>query len=223
MLTVILRRHSLTIDLTTVAQPARDTLQAALNQVTYPLGRIRVRTGHKVPVTVADLSRYAASIDPETGHAHVHDEAGNEAHLLGAPSTLKIDVRHAALGLYWLPTAQAPAGSIQIDTGALRSSPELAREVLVAELAHAVDYGAMTDGQRAQVVALFDWKGVGSPAKGWFEEEGEQGYWRWRGERWMGLFCSAYAPTLPRPLENSQPWQWTYDASDVKAAKRILK
>jgi hypothetical protein len=189
MLTVILRRHSLTIDLTTVAQPARDTLQAALNQVTYPLGRIRVRTGHKVPVTVADLSRYAASIDPETGHAHVHDEAGNEAHLLGA----------------------------------LRSSPELAREVLVAELAHAVDYGAMTDGQRAQVVALFDWKGVGSPAKGWFEEEGEQGYWRWRGERWMGLFCSAYAPTLPRPLENSQPWQWTYDASDVKAAKRILK
>lgn len=224
----MLRRHSRTIDLTQVPQPQRDVLQAALNEVTYPLGRILQNTGHKVPVTVADLSRYAAQLG-KSAHAHVHRDVDGEeqtGHLLGSPvgnSAAGGKARAAALGLYWLPTRGQPAGSIQVDAGALEENPDLAREVMVAELAHAVDYGVMSDAQREKITALFDYTGTGAPAKGWFEEQGEQDYWRWRGERWMGLFCAAFAPALPRVLENAQPWQYSYTRKDIADARAILR
>lgn len=194
----------------------RNVLQGALDACSYNFWRVRKRTGRRVPVAVGDLSRFAQALDPATGHAHVHDEAGTEGHLLGAPG------RRAALGLFWLPTPDHPAGRVQLDTGAM-SDPDLAREVFIAEAAHAVDYGAMTDAQRVQVLALFEFTGAGPTPAGWFEEQGEEGYWRWRGERFMGLFASAFAPSLPRPLEPRQPWQWSYDASDLEAVRGILR
>jgi hypothetical protein len=208
----------------------RKILQGALDACDYSFYRIRKRTGKRVPVTVSDLSRFAQALDPATGHAHVHnEETGEHGHLLGEPpgfrersSWSEQTPRSAALGLYWLPTPQYPAGRVEIDTGAMRD-PDLAREVFLAEGAHAVDYGAMTDGQRVQVMALFDYKGAGPAPAGWFEEQGEGTYWRWRGERWMGLFTAAFAAGLPTPLQGRQPWEWSYDTSDVAAVRDILK
>jgi hypothetical protein len=231
-------RHRLSWDLTGIAdREQRAIVQGALNACAFPFSRVRKRTGKRVPCSVADLSRYAEALAAAGGsHVHVHDEEGNEAHLLGAPPDV-VDpspvrahdgvehapaARAAALGLYWLPTLKYPAGRVELERTIFRD-PALAREVFLAEAAHAVDYGALVDGQRAQIVALFDWKGSGSPAAGWFEEQGEEVYWRWRGERWMGLFMATYAPSLPRPLEPRQPWQWAYDATDVGRVKTILR
>lgn len=223
-------RHRLAVDLTGIADRSqRAVVQGALNQCAFPLTRVRKRTGKRVPVTVADLSRHNQALDARTGHGHVHGPHGEEAHLLGAPASLlpqrgvPVNLnRQAALGLYWLPTPMFPAGRVELESHAMVNAP-LAQEVLLAELAHAVDYGAMTDAQRVQVMQLFDYTGGTRAPEGWFEEQGEQDYWRWRGERWMGLFMSAFAPELPRPLERQQPWQWTYDASDVAAVRTILR
>lgn len=222
----MLRRHSRTIDLTQVPQPQRDVLQAALNEVTYPLGRILQNTGHKVPVTVADLSRYAAQLG-KSAHAHVHRDVDGEeqtGHLLGSPvgnSAAGGKARAAALGLYWLPTRGQPAGSIQVDAGALEENPDLAREVMVAELAHAVDYGVMSDTQRETIRKAYEDQ-PGEKAD-WFEEHGEQNYWAWAGESFMEGFTRAYAPTLPRPLSASQPWVHTTTDRIVATIRRTLR
>lgn len=194
----------------------REILEGALAATTFPTGRIVRSTGKKVPVAVSDLSRYADALNAD-GHGHVHDDTGH-AHLLGEPTE-----RRAALGLFWLPTSEHPAGRIEVGTAAM-ADPDLAREVFLAEAAHAVDYGAMTDSQRERIMALFDHvAGGGNQPVGWFEELGEQSYWRWRGERWMGLFMAAFAPGLPRPLEARQPWEWSYDDADVRRVRSILR
>lgn len=221
-------------DWSTLTNPEKDVLLPAMDALRFPTGRIKQRAGQKVPISVADLSRFAASMDAN-GHGHAH-EGGAHAHLLGEPipeensyeqagrRRAPLTLRRAPLGLYWLPTAEYPAGRIEVGAGAM-SDPDLAREVLLAEAAHAVDYGAMTDSQRERISAVFDW--TERPDKqvpvGWFEELGEGDYWRWRGERWMGLFMAAFAPELPRPLEARQPWEWTFDESDIRAVRRILR
>lgn len=222
-------RHRLAIDLRGIGNPAyREIIQGALNACDFPLSRIRKRTGKRVPITVADLSRYAHALDARTGHGHVHNEAGDHGHLLGTPlsaakAASSAPWRAAALGLYWLPTPGFPAGRVELDSGAMADTA-LAQEVALAELAHAVDYGALTDAQRIQVMALFDYTGGATPPpQGWFEEQGEQDYWRWRGERWMGLFMAVYAPRLARPLEGRQPWQWSYSAADVAEVRVLLR
>jgi len=191
-----------------------DILVPGLRACSFPFSRIRRKTGAKVPISVADTSRYNQAVK-DTAHAHVHDDEG-EAHVLADPT------RRAALGLYWLPTREHPAGRIEVGTEAL-SDPHLAREVMLAEVAHAVDYGAITDRQRAKLMGLFEHRHQGHDHPGWFEEHGETAYFAWRGERWMGLFMAAYAPTLPRPLEARQPWHWDYDNRDVTAVRRILR
>lgn len=212
-------------DLSALLSHHRDILEPALHACRFPFGRIQKVSGAKVPVTVADLSRFNASMDAN-GHGHAHED-GEHAHLLGEPVDSPKSIvtgRRAPLGLYWLPTAAYPAGRIEVGNAAM-ASPDLAREVLLAEAAHAVDLAAMTDSQRKRISALFDWRGdyVKDLPQGWFEELGEQNYWRWRGERWMGLFMASYAPSLPRPLESRQPWQWSYDDSDVLRVRQILR
>lgn len=203
-------------DLTVLAPEHKPVILEALRATEFPTTRIYRRTGRYVPVTVSDLSRYAEDVANATGHAHVH-EGDEKGHILGEPGG-----RRAALGLYWLPTSAHPAGRVEVGLAAM-ANPDLAREVFLAEAAHAVDYGALTSSQRERIEALFDYSGAGTAPAGWFEEEGEQGYWRWRGERWMGLFMAAFAPTLSRPLEARQPWEWSYDASDIAAVRRIVR
>lgn len=222
--------HRRGFNITPLTISEKTTLEPALHACRFPTGRIMNMSGATVPVTVADLSRFNASLDAN-GHGHAH-EADGHAHLLGEPVQVSASGptgplgRRAPLGLYWLPTSNFPAGRIEIGSAAM-SSPDLAREVFLAEAAHAVDLAAMTDSQRGRISALFDY--TGDPVEsanvpiGWFEELGEQNYWRWRGERWMGLFMAAFAPTLPRPLEGRQPWEWSYDESDVRRVRYILR
>lgn len=215
-------------DLTSLTSDQSDILEPALHACTFPTGRIKNMSGATVPIAVADLSRFNASLDAN-GHGHAY-EGGEHAHLLGEPVYAQANIvtgRRAPLGLYWLPTVSYPAGRIEVGAAAL-SSADLAREVFLAEAAHAVDLAAMTSSQRQRISDRFDFSGFvsipgGSIPVGWFEELGEQNYWRWRGERWMGLFMAAFAPTLPRPLEGRQPWQWSYDESDIRRVRQILR
>ena len=212
-------RHTKAIDLAGIADPAhRDRLQAALNACDFPLSRIYRNYGKTVPVTVSDLSRYAAvrsSEDVNHGHSHINFD-GEQGHLLGEP-------RKGALGLFWLPTPAAPAGRIEVGTAAF-SEPHLAEEVLMAELAHAVDYGAMSKRQRDRILAAYvegqpDADGVND----WFEEAGEDDYWAWIGESFMSGFMAAFAPSLPRPLEPRQPWVHRTTPETTAAVRKALR
>jgi hypothetical protein len=214
--------HRRGFDLTALTRQQADVLVPALHACTFPTGRITNMSGATVPVDVADLSRFSESLDVN-GHGHAHED-GEHAHLLGEPVHAQASIvtgRRAPLGLYWLPTPGFPAGRIEVGAAAM-ASPELAREVLLAEAAHAVDYGAMTDSQRTRISALFDWIGAGEQPLGWFEELGEESYWSFRGEAWMSLFISAYSD-LPQPLKARQPWTWSYDDADVRRVRQILR
>lgn len=205
-------RHRWTWDLSRVADPAhRRVLHDALNACDYPFRRIRENTGRRVPVTVSDLSRFAAApAMPATAkaqvraHMDVHDDDGAQGHALTGELE---NGRRASLGLYWLPTEANPAGRVEIDAQCFED-PDLAREVFLAEGAHAVDYGVpLTDEQRQAIFALYH-GGDATPHgdHGWFEEHGGQDYWSWVGESFMSGFMAAFAPSLPRPLEEQQPW-----------------
>lgn len=217
-----MHRYRRGFDLTALTWPQADILEPALHACTFPTGRIVNMSGATVPVTVADLSRFSEALDVN-GHGHAHED-GKHAHLLGEPVHAQASIvtgRRAPLGLYWLPTVGYPAGRIEIGAAAM-ASPDLAREVLLAEAAHAVDLAAMTDSQRERIMLLFDHVGTGPPPQGWFEELGETSYWAFRGEAWMSLFISAYSD-LPQPLKARQPWTWSYDESDIRRVRQILR
>lgn len=220
--------HSYSWDLTGIANPAhRRLFWDALGACDFPFKRMRRTTGKRVPVTVSDISRYASTLDADGVHGHPH-HGSEHGHLLGDPA------RKAALGLYWLPTAAHPAGRVEVDValmpGGGRAHPELAVEVFLAEAAHAVDYGALTRTQRASLYALLH-DTPDHPHHGpvqtemgpddWFEGH-DGGYWSWPGERWMGLFMAAFAPSLARPLEPRQPWTHRYDSTDVGRVREIV-
>lgn len=198
------RRHLHSWDLTGIAdRQHKSVVQGALNACDYPFGRIRKRTGKRVPVTVSDLSRFLRDReDVGATHAHVH-EGGDHGHMLMEP-----EYRDAALGLYWLPTTAYPAGRVELDITIMADVP-LAQEVFLAEAAHAVDYGVpLTDAQRQDILTVLH-HGDATPhgVHGWWEERGGQNYWSdWGGENFMALFMGAFAPGLPRPLEARQPW-----------------
>ena len=210
-------------DLSGLSDEQLEILLPGLQAFTFPSRRIFEKTGKLVPITVSDLKAYSASLD-QRGHGHI--ENGNErGHLLGRP--VSSGARQAALGLFWLPTPEYPAGRIEVGIEAM-ADPPLAVEVLIAEAAHAIDYGALTGKQRAEINRLFepighqhaldDRKEI-SPDE-WFEGH-DADYWSWPGERWMSLCMAAYAPDLPRPLETEQSWTHSYDASDIQAVLRI--
>lgn len=226
------------LDLSSLSKEHLDVLMPYIREFKFPTRRILTTTGHRLPVAVSDLSRFARHMDLN-GHGHAH-ENGAHAHLLGEPDSFeraraesrtsgsKI-ARLAPLGLYWLPTPDFPAGRVEVGLHAM-SDPDLAGEVLIAEIAHGIDYGAMTASQRARINRLFEHEGhthaedtrqeIGPDE--WFEGH-EGGYWSWPGERWMALCMAAYSPSLPRPLEARQPWTHSFDESDVQAVRRILR
>jgi hypothetical protein len=195
----------------------RAVIQGALNASDYPYIRIRRRTGRRVPVTVADTSRFAQA-RAGGDHDHGHDHAQG-VHPLTDPA----DHRRAALGLYWLPTVEHPAGRIEVSDQIMDDVP-LAQEVFLAEAAHAVDYGAMTDQHRAALFAIVH-HGDTTPhgTHGWWEERGGQNYWSdWVGEVFMQAFCMAFAPSLPRPLAARQPWAHRVTPEMVPEIRRVL-
>lgn len=210
-------------DFTALSGQQADILEPALHACTFPTGRIKRRAGVDVPVAVSDLSRFAAALDAY-GHGHASRRPGEHAHLLGEPVRPGDPViRRAPLGLYWLPNGDYPAGRIEIGATAM-VTPDLAREVLLAEAAHCVDLVTMSESQRTRISGLFDYVGSSDvkPA-GWFEELGETSYFAWRGEAFMSLWAAAFAPTLPRPLQARQPWEWSFDSLDVLRVRQILR
>lgn len=234
-------RHRRYWDLTSIPSKAhRDVVQGALNATDFPFSRIRKLHGVRVPVGVRDLSRYNEALSAADGHLHIENDDGEKGHILGAPAEGEgfrahddhddagdqPDVRFAALGLYWLPTAKHPAGRVELEISIMDNVP-LAQEVFLAEAAHAVDYGCMSGEDRVKVLALFHDNGhaphgaSGLHPDDWFEGH-DSSYWGWPGERFMGLFMAAFAPSLPRPLENRQPWTHHYDETDVARAREIL-
>ncbi len=214
-------RHRWAIDLRGVTdREHKRVLQHALNALDYPLSRIRRNTGRRVPVSVSDLSRFAKLVMQGASAEHFHVHQGDEdGHVLAAT----VNARRAALGLYWLPTSAHPAGRIEIDQGTF-SNPDLAREVMIAELAHAVDYGVpITDDQKKAIMRALHGGAEGEHGDhGWFEERGGQDYWSWQGENLMGLFMAAFAPALPRPLEARQPWTHANTPHAVEVTRQVL-
>lgn len=213
------RRHQYAVDLRAVTDAGqRRVLQSALNAVEFPLSRVRRRTGRRIPVAVTDTTAASRAILGEQTEtltdAQVHEQAGRQ----GVIPLLDAANRRVTLGLFWLPTAQFPAGRIEVGLEAV-ADPALAGEVLVAELAHAVDYGLpLPESVKATISGwLCDRTAPGHGTHGWFAENGSQDYWTWLGETFMPLFVRAFAPALPRPLEARQPW--AHPVSDRSAAR----
>jgi len=204
------RRHQRSFDLRSITDRAHKAIiQEALNDCDYPFIRIRREHGVRVPVNVATL-RYSGDYG---AHSHSHG-----VHALEYP-----DNRAQALGLFWLPTSAHPVGRIEVAVG-IMTDPDLAREVFLAEAAHAVDYGVMTDEQRQALFAIVH---LGDSAAhgthGWWEERGGNDYWSdWVAETFMALFMRAFAPDLPRPLEARQPWTHRVDDEMARQARAAL-
>ncbi len=198
-----------TWDLSALRPDHAAVVKGALKACDFPFGRIRRLTGKKVPVTVGDTSRFSQAA--ASGHDHHDDQHSHGVHVLA-------DHRNAALGLYWLPTRAYPAGRVEL-SDRIMGNVALAQEVFLAEAAHAVDYGSLTDRDRERIFAIVH-GGSSDPhgTHGWWEERGGQGYWDdWVGEVFMSLFMRAFAPSLPRPMEARQPW--AHKVTDEMAAQ----
>lgn len=207
------RRHQMSFDLLAIENRAHKAIiQETLNDCDYPFFRIRRKHGVRIPVNVTTL-RTSAESNNHGAHNHSHG-----VHALENP-----DNRAQALGLYWLPTKVFPVGRIEVAVE-IMNDPNLAREVFLAEAAHAVDYGVMTDTQRQELFTIVHHgDSTGHNTHGWWEERGGNNYWAdWVGETFMALFMRAFAPDLPRPLEARQPWVHRVDDKMALQARAVL-
>lgn len=151
-----------------------------------------------------DLSRYAAS--DGKGHDHIHEGAAT-AH----PVERVVEGRRRVLGLFYLP----PYTRIVLDLS-LVQWPELAKEVLLAEAAHAVDYHYMSSDMRraftnsvhTEQLSPFTPTDDGVPFHldghtcSWFDVGA---YADWVGEAFMEGFIEAYAPSIPVTISLNHP------------------
>ncbi len=120
------------------------------------------------------------------GHIHIEDEDGNEGHAV----LRYIDGRWGIAGVFWTD------GRIKIDIS-LEAYPQDAREVLSAEIAHAVDFGMpFTDSQKQQIMNLMH--GGGADGHTWWEIQSYGGeYYTLGGEANMAKFTHAYSKMEP--------------------------
>ncbi len=186
----------------------------ALSRCTFPFERLRPALGARVrrdyiPVTWNDLSRWTAAAEKakKSGghHTHVH-ENGATGHL--------IEVRNAAMGLAWTD------GRIELDYSCERE-PFIGGAVMLAEVAHMVDFFYLTDEQRS---AIFRVMHAGSDAPheghGWWEEAGNQDYYATMGETFMVLFVRGYAAGYESV--NFGPFVHQVDAGKVAQVRQIV-
>lgn len=188
-------------------------VQDAIDRCDYPFDRL----SQPIPVEWADLSRYASTQvsthDHATGRAHDdhHDEPAEPVthfHVEeGGDMAHGVAFRRQVLGLFWLN------GRIQIESS-LETAPDLAKEVFLAEVAHAADY---FDPNFTDDVRIAIWNAVHPDDQhlapgtdvgrdsgadlghghAWFDRGP---YSTWVGEEFMGLFCAAFSdirPTIP--------------------------
>jgi hypothetical protein len=165
-----------------------------------------------ITVTWEDLSRRARQAGE---HGHSHDEGVH-------PVEREVDGRRRVLGLFYLP----PHTRVVLDSS-LEGSPTLAAEVMLSEVAHAVDYHWLAPNGRRHLVwnALHDPHEhlTAEPAESgdvghghsWFDGAG--GYSTWVGESMMAAFVRAIAPSIPVTISLSHPIG-EQAVADVRAA-----
>lgn len=145
-----------------------------------------------IPVEVADLSRFAQARASADVHDHDHNDSalthlhveqdGDRAH--------GIATRERVLGLAWY------SGKVSVDQS-LVSDPLLMQEVFLAEGAHMVDFFYISPEQREAIFRAYHGGDTTAHDHGWFEETGNQDYWSWVGESFMGGFIQAYSDIEP--------------------------
>lgn len=187
-------------------------IRAALDRIKFPWDRI-VALNKPIPIGWMDLNtsertavlneyldasglqvRFDAGHDHEVdpnkipGHVHLLDEQGNEGHGI----LRRLADRWIIAGVFWTD------GRIYIDIR-LESQPEIAQEVVSAEVAHAVDYGLpLNDTQKSKIIMLFHPSGGDSHT--WWERQSYGAeYYTLVGEAFMALFTHAYS--------DMEPWQ----------------
>lgn len=175
-------------DLSSLTTAQRDLITAAIKRCTFDFTRCLPRlkaekNRDRIPVTFEDLSRYAEAMPSQDGHEHAHSHAdGAEYHV--------VILRRRVLGLAWY------SGKITIEQS-LVNEPLLCQEVFLAEAAHMVDFFVITPEQREAIFHLFHGGDKTAHNHGWFEETGNNDYWSWVGESWMGAFIRAYSDIEP--------------------------
>jgi hypothetical protein len=146
-----------------------------------------------------DLSRY--------NHGAAAHEHADGAHTISR----EVDGRQRVLGLFYLP----PHTRVVLDNS-LQWMPALAREVFLAEAAHAVDYHYMNADQRRAVVNLLHRDDLPADADvsdgATFHLDGHECSWfdvgeyaDWVGEAFMETFIESFAPGVPVTIELNHP------------------
>lgn len=127
-----------------------------------------------------------------------------EGHTISRPSDWfgETKGRFMTAGVFWTD------GRIKIDIR-LEGKPDNAREVLSAEIAHAVDYGLpLSEAQKTAIMRLFH--GGGTDAHTWWERiDYSSEYYTLVGESWMALFTHSFS--------NMEPWQDPFEHKSARA------
>ncbi len=168
-----------------------------------------------IPVEWEDLSNYgknSAEATASQDHSnHSHDHSGG-IHTL--------EYRSRVLGLAWY------SGKVTLDIS-LEANPELAGEVFLSEGAHMIDFFYMTPEQREDIFHAFHSGDETPHDHGWFEETGNNDYWSWVGESFMGGFVRAFSnyqvtldsfthastPEIAQKIRNILLTDWLFQSS----------
>ena len=145
---------------------------------------LQAQTGKtQIPVVWRDLSAYGY-VRNETLHTHLHDNEDGTGHIVSPPG------RQFVAGLAW------SNGKIEIDPRCEQiDGGQLAREVFLAEAAHAVDFFYLTEPMRQAIWAsLHGGTVTPHPGHDWFEPAA---YGDQIGEAWMAGFVHAFSDYVP--------------------------
>lgn len=163
-----------------------------------PVARVRTWAdmGERRPLNPHLLIRaYEPMHHEPMHHGGGHDDEGEEeGHAITRPSEFFAEPtgRMMIAGVFWSD------GRIKIDVR-LETQPAVAKEVLSAEIAHAVDYGLpMSNAQKAEFMTLLH-PGGADTHTWWEQQDYGTEYFTLVGEAWMALFTHAYSAM--------EPWQ----------------
>lgn len=170
----------------------------APDYIAFPWERLGALRNKPVPISWDDLNDGTMGVRARAGgpipvHPRMHED-DDEGHAISRPGTTlgEPTQRLMIAGVFWTD------GRIKIDIR-MENRPSAAREVMSAELAHAVDYGLpLTDSQKNALVNLLH--SGGTDQHTWWEKQdyGTE-YYTLVGESFMAMFTHAFS--------KMEPWQ----------------